>query len=228
MEKVQIRAFTDTELTKEVTKKPLLLPVNPESFNRTLKVELKEEQGQGSQGSNPEYVLTLPEELSFEFVFDGTGTIEGYAFADPNDKSVKKQLEIFLATVYNMDGDIHKPYYLKVQWGQLIFPCMLSNLDLNYNLFLDNGDPLRVKANATFKQYISLKKRSLDEGKKSPDLTHVRSVKAGDRLDLMTNKIYNDSKYVAQIAKANGLTTIRKIKPGKDLVFPPLDKTEQN
>ncbi len=64
--------------------------------------------------------------------------------------------------------------------------------------------------------------------KKSPDLTHVRSVKAGDRLDLMTNKIYNDSKYVTQIAKANGLTTIRKIKPGKDLVFPPLDKTEQN
>lgn len=228
MEKVKIHAYKDKDFQTKVSKDPLLLPVNPESFSRTLKLESKEQQGQGNQGSNPDYVLTLPEELSFEFIFDGTEAIEGYAFADPNDKTVKRQLEIFLGTVYNMNGDIHTPYFLHVQWGQLMFPCVLSNLDLNYNMFLANGDPLRIKVNATFKQYISPKERVAKEKKKSPDLTHIRQVKAGDRLDLMTNMIYKDSKYVTQIAKANALTTIRKIKPGKDLVFPPLDKTEQN
>ncbi len=230
MQKVMIHAYKDKNFSdsQKVSKDPLLLPVNPESFSRTLKLENKEQQGQGTQGSNPDYVLTLPEELRFEFIFDGTGTIEGYAYPDAKDKTVRKQLEIFLSTVYNMSGDIHTPYFLKVQWGQIMFPCVLSNLDLNYTLFLDNGDPLRVKANATFKQYIAPKERVKHEQKKSPDLTHIRTVKAHDRLDLMTAEIYKDAKYVTQIAKANGLTSIRKVKVGQDLAFPPLDKTEAN
>ena len=60
----------------------------------------------------------------------------------------------------------------------------------------------------------------------SPDLTHIRQVKLGDRLDLMTYKIYNDSRYVLQVAAANKLSTIRKITPGRDLYFPPFDKNE--
>ena len=58
----------------------------------------------------------------------------------------------------------------------------------------------------------------------SPDLTHLRTVKAGDRLDLMTHNIYNDTKYLMQVAKVNKLSTFRRLKPGAELALPTLQK----
>ncbi len=226
--KVLIHAFEDEGFQRraKLDPNPISLPVNPESFSQNFKVELNQQQGQGNQGTNPDYKGTKPEELKLEFTFDGTQTIEGYAY-NGDDRSVKAQLDIFMNTVYNMNGEIHRPHFLSVQWGEFLFPCILSNLDLNYTLFNPSGDPLRIKASATFLNYIAQKERVAREKKKSPDLTHVRLVKGGDRLDLMTYKIYNDPKYVTQVARANGLTTFRKIHPGVEMVFPPLDKTAQ-
>lgn len=224
--KVLIHAYEDEEFKQKskLNPNPISLPVNPESFTQNFKIELNFQQGQGDQGTNPDYRGTKPEELRLEFVFDGTKVIEGYKY-NSEDKSVKAQLDIFLKTVYAMDGEIHRPHFLQVQWGKFMFPCILSNLDLNYTLFKPNGDPLRIKANATFINYVAQKERVARERKRSPDLTHVRLVKAGDRLDLMTYKIYKNSNYVLQVAKANGLSTFREIRPGAEMVFPPLDKT---
>lgn len=226
--KVLIHAYDDEEFKQksELSPNPISLPVNPESFTQNFKVELNQQQGQGNQGTNPDYKGTKPEELKLDFVFDGTEIIEGYKY-NGDDPSVRSQLDIFMKTVYNMDGEIHRPHFLQVQWGKFIFPCILSNLDLNYTLFKPNGDPLRVKASTTFLNYVAQKERVARERKKSPDLTHVRLVKAGDRLDLMTYKIYKDSNYVLQVAKANGLSSFREIQPGRELVFPPLEKTSE-
>lgn len=224
--KVLIHAYDDEEFkTKsKLERNPISLPVNPESFTQNFKVELNQQQGQGNQGTNPDYSGTKPEELKLDFVFDGTQVIEGYKY-NSDDHSVKGQLDIFMQAVYNMNGEIHRPHFLQVQWGKFMFPCILSNLDLNYTLFKPNGDPLRIKASATFLNYVAQKERVARERKKSPDLTHVRLIKAGDRLDLMTYKIYKESNFVLQVAKANGLTTFREIQPGTEVIFPPLDKT---
>jgi hypothetical protein len=40
----------------------------------------------------------------------------------------------------------------------------------------------------------------------------------------MTHGIYTDTKYLLQVARVNGLGTIRKLKPGVTLAFPPLEK----
>ncbi len=238
--KVSIESYENEEFTKRSKVKPnrISLPVNPESFTQNYKVKLNTQQGQGNQGTNANYEGTAPEELKLEFILDGTGTIQGYnsslkfkpdvaSLSEEEVVPVKDQLKIFMNTVYNMNGEIHRPHFLKVHWGDgLKFPCILSNLDLNYTLFKPNGDPLRIKVSATFLNYIAQKERVAREKKRSPDLTHVRLVKAGDRLDWMTNEIYNDPKYVTQIAKANGLITLRKVTPGVELVFPPLQKNE--
>jgi urease beta subunit len=42
----------------------------------------------------------------------------------------------------------------------------------------------------------------------------------------MTHKIYNQSKYVTQVARANDLTSFRNIPAGTALRFPPFDKQE--
>ena len=223
--KVVIVAFTDKNYqAKAENIDPFPLPVNPDTYSQNYKIEYDLRQGHGQQGTNAQFKSTTPEELKLEFTFDGTGTIEGYRNKD--GLNVHDQIELFKNTVYKMNGDIHKPNFLKIFWGDLVFPCILTNLDINYTLFTPDGMPLRAKISTTFVNYVAQEKRVAEEGKKSPDLTHIREVKGDDRLDLMTYRIYNDTQYLLQIAKANRLTSFRKLVVGSKLNFPPLDKTE--
>lgn len=225
LEKVRIYSYTDKNLTSESSgvSQPFYLPVNPENYSKNFKVETDNRAASGDEGSDPRYIRTQPEELKLEFILDGTGAIENYRYTDPEKKSVKDQFELFLLSVYRMDGDIHRPNFLKVHWGEyLTFPCILSNLDINYQLFEAGGDPLRMKISATFLDYKSKEEREARSRRNSPDLTHVKETKAGDRLDLLTHDIYNDTKYLLQIAEKNGLTSFRRLDSGMKLHFYPL------
>jgi len=47
-------------------------------------------------------------------------------------------------------------------------------------------------------------------------------VKAGDTLPLLCHRVYKDSTYYLDIARINGITNFRNIRPGMRLKFPPL------
>ena len=135
------------------------LPINPETYAENYKVEYDMRRGHGQQGTDPKFKSTVPEELKLEFTFDGTDTVEGYVYnpakppkedetptaLKPEEKTVTKQIELFKKVVYSMNGDIHRPRFLKIFWGQLKFPCILTNLDINYTLFDEHGMPMRAQ-----------------------------------------------------------------------------------
>lgn len=223
--KALITTYEDKAFQKEI--QTISLPVNPESLSQNYKIEFKKEQGQGNEGTDPKYVFTAPEELKLDFIMDGTETIEGYAY-NSGGHSVRDQLDVFLKAVYTMNSKTHRPNFVIVQWGNISFQGVLSTLDVNYTLFKSNGDPLRAKISTTFKKYLNDEERAKREGKKSPDLTHIKQVKSNDRLDNMTTEIYNNPKYITQIARINNLTSFRKITAGDQLLFPPLDKSAVN
>lgn len=230
--KLQIRSFGERSFSasSEDTDREFCTPINPETFSQTYKVNADTQQGHGNQATETKYKSTAPEELRLEFILDGTLTVENYGGERAEEfmsKTVHEQLADLKRCVYDMDGTIHRPRFLIVQWGtELSFKSVLSNLELNYTLFEPDGSPLRIKVNATFLAHKSREEIAAEARKTSPDLTHYRQVKQDDRLDLMTYKIYNDSKYFMQAAKVNRLITLRRIKPGKELYFPPFDKNE--
>jgi hypothetical protein len=229
LEKLVIRSFENRDFSGEDPAKKFTTPINPESFTQTFKVNADTSQGHGNPGTEAKYKSTEPEQLRLEFVLDGTKTMEGYG-GDNKDyisKKVHDQLDDLMKCVYNFDGKIHRPRFLIVHWGsEMDFKCVLSNLDLNYTLFEPDGSPLRVKVNATFLAHKSREQLLAESRASSPDLTHYRKVNQGDRLDLLSNKIYNNPKYLMQLGKVNNLVTIRQIKAGSDLYFPPFDKNE--
>ena len=223
---VTIEAFSDKKLQNSLGE--YVLPLNPEQYSQTFKVELDKSRGNGSAGTALKFKSIAPEQLQIEFMFDGTGAILGY------DKkgTVNQQVKEFMDFVYNMHGPTHQPKLLKLHWGtnnfthQLVgFDCVLSNLDIKYILFNRNGEALRAKVNATFLRYIEKKKEIKQSDKQSPDLTHVRTANDGDRLTLMTYNIYADQSFYLKVARANNLTTFRKLKPGAEIFFPPIDKS---
>lgn len=226
LSKLIIHSFQKNDFKEEDKSKLFTTPINPESFVKNYKVELDTTRGHGQSSTNSKYKSSAPQELKIEFILDGTKTLEGYP-DDYKKMEVHEQLDKLLKCVYDIDGEIHRPRFLNVQWGSEInFNCVLSTLDINHTLFNPDGSPLRVKVNAAFIHYVSPEERAKGDKKHSPDLTHYRLVKKGDRLDLLTYKIYNNSNYFLQIGQRNGLTSVRNIKSGIQLYLPPLDKNE--
>ncbi len=224
---VTIEAFSDRKLQNSLGK-PYELPLNPEQYSQNFKVELDRSRGNGSAGTALKFKSVAPEQLQIEFMFDSTGAILNY----PKTGTVNEQVKEFMAFVYNMHGPIHQPKFLKLHWGsnnfthQLDgFDCILSNLDIKYVLFNRSGEALRAKVNATFLRYVEQTKETIIADRQSPDLTHVRAANEGDRLTLMTYNIYADQSFYLKVARANNLTTFRKLKPGTEIFFPPIDKS---
>lgn len=230
LNKLVIHCFEDKNFKTEVVPNATFaVPINPESFTKHLKVNLEKRSAHGSSGKNPKFISVGDEELKLDFILDGTGTMEGYFGESGSQDSVSKSLEKFLACVNNYDGKIHRPRFLIVFWGsELRFLCVLSNADINHTLFDPQGYPIRIKISATFQGYNSPKADVAKHKISSADLTHYKKITAGDRLDLLTYKIYSDSKYFLQVARANKLTSVRNVKAGNNISFPPFDKQENN
>ncbi|MBF6648882.1 LysM peptidoglycan-binding domain-containing protein [Methylobacter sp. BlB1] len=197
--------------------------INPENYTLDYKVKTADSQGQGTSATQSRFEYTLPEELSFEFLFDNTGIIDD----KPKPDGIFDDVNRFRQMLTAYQGDSHEPYHLKLVWGNLLFKGRAVELGISYKLFNPDGQPIRAIAKAKFKGSIEEKKRALKENKSSPDLSHIRKVKAGDNLPLMCQRIYGDPKYYLQIAQINGLHNFRHLVPGTDLIFPPLAKTDK-
>ncbi|MCB0835770.1 MAG: hypothetical protein KDD99_03840 [Bacteroidetes bacterium] len=223
LSKMTILAYDNRTLTgKEV--KSFVIPINPEKYSRDVKLKYDKTQGLGAQGNNEEYLSTDVETYKFEYIFDNTGTVQGNTL---DGTKVADQIELFMGVTARLENGRHCPYLLKIIWGDLILGCQLNDLSINYTLFNAAGEPIRAKVNATFREYLHPVKRVQQEDKSSPDLTHLRQVNEEDTLQLMTYDIYNDTKFFLQIAQANGLSSLRNLREGQELYFPPIQKADQ-
>jgi len=231
--KLRIKAYKDEQFSEEVADGEFKTLLNPDKYSFKYKIESNEDQASGTSSSAPRFNKILPEDLQLEFVFDRTGVITDYgAPGTSNDKTFKDEgggiiddIDKFKKVVFDYNGDEHKPNYLIISWGTLLFKGMLTEMDITYKLFKSDGTPLRATANAKFKGFVEDNLRVALENNSSPDLTHIRMVKEGDTLPLMTFRIYGDSKYYLEVAKANNITNFRKLTVGRKIFFPPIEKT---
>ena len=227
LEKMLILAFSDSKKAETGGKNDadayFEALINPESYSLQYKLKFSEgSQGQGTSGKQLKYEYTEPDEITFDFLFDNTGIIDGTPRASIAD-DLKKFKDVLIA----YKGDSHEPRHFKLVWGEnSIFKGRVTELTINHKLFKPEGTPIRATATVKFKSSIEEQKRAARENKSSPDLTHIRKVKYGDTLPLMCYSIYGDPKYYLQVAEINGILNFRELQPGTDIFFPPIDKTK--
>lgn len=206
---------------------------NPESYSLKYQNVYKSYQGINTSGRKAQYSLSKPQNLSLKLILDDTGVADygGLGFATASlfgklkgTKDIYQQVQKFLELTCYMDGKIHEPKYLQIQWGDLIFDCRLESVNVNYTLFNRSGQPIRTELDTVFIEEIEDSKRIQKEKKSSPDLSHSRTIKAGDKLPLMAQEIYGDSAYYIQLARANNLNNFRKLKTGTTIKLPPINK----
>jgi hypothetical protein len=225
LEKMLILAFSDSQKAESGGKNEaddfVEALINPETYTLNYKLKFSDSgQGQGSSGKQLKYEYTEPEEISFDFLFDNTGIIDG----KPRD-SIADDLKKFRQVLLEYKGDSHEPRHFKLVWGEnSIFKGRVTEASFTCKLFKPDGTPIRASAKVTFKSSIEEQKRAAKEDKQSADLTHIRKVNAGDTLPLMCYRIYGNPKYYLAVAAVNSLGNFRALTPGMEIVFPPLEK----
>ncbi len=216
LEKLLIKAYETPDYSGQPVGE-FVAYVNPNEITLSYEMEYDSAQGSGTNNSRMEFKKMKPGDMSLTFFIDGTG-------ASGELIDVMQKVEQF-QTVTGYNGNIHRTSYLKVAWGTLqVKRCVLKSASIAYKLFKPSGIPLRAVITAGFTDNSDDKTRQAMAQDQSPDLTHVRMVKAGDNLPAMCGQIYGDPSYYLEVARANRIDDFRSLIPGTRVFFPPLEK----
>lgn len=200
---------------------------NPETFSQKYALGYETRQAPNSTSKQIKYTKSKARQLNLKLILDGSGVDEMGIMGFGRD-TVSQRVKRFLDITFHMNGKIHQPNFLLVEWGGkedggLIFSCRLADVNVTYTSFDRDGAPLRAELDVNLIYDEDIRKRLAKENKSSPDLTHTRIVKAGDTLPLLTKEIYGDASHYLRVAQVNNLTDFRRLTPGQELFFPPLD-----
>ena len=191
--------------------------LNPASYKQNESITYNKKTAIGQVESDQNFSGINPKKLDFSIIIDATGVV-----ADASKDDVKTQIDQLNDIVYKYKGDNHEPNHVRLLWGSLIFFGRLESMTINYTLFAPGGTPLRAEVALSFSSFLTAKEEALLTNKKSPDMTHVVTIKAGDTVPHLCYRIYGDGAYYMQVARINNITNFRDIKPGTTLHFPPL------
>ncbi len=201
--------------------------INPSSYTRSYANTFKKLAVQGDSKATQTFDSAAPEKLVLsDLIIDDTVILYPLMLTNTGTfvYSVGSYVEALKAAVYDFAGDEHRPLYVKVTWGSLVFKGVCKSFDVKYTLFNSLGIALRATVNLGLESSVDRKSVGLLAWLSSPDLTHSRTVKAGDSLSAMSNNIYKDSSYYMELARANNLNSVFDIEPGDQIYFPPIKK----
>ena len=218
-ELVKIEAFERIDRnTPAVKKMELAFQLKPgEGVEETYTIDYACGQALNSSGADKGYSQTKPVDKNFRFILNDN-SIAPFILGN----NVTDQIAEFRELCVDMNGNIHRPNYLRISWGESIFDCQLKELTIKKTHFDRNGNATRATLDATFSECEDPKKRQRREGKNSPDLTHVHVVTSGDTLPFLCRKFYGSPEHYLFVASANGLGQFRHLVEGQELKFPPL------
>lgn len=195
--------------------------LNPSNYARNFEISYNNTRAMGTPAMQPKFSRAGEKKIEFDIVMDGTGVVPPVS---PSSTAidVESQLDDLKKVVYTLVGTEHEPNTVMLVWGSFKFVGKLCSMKVEYTLFKPSGVPLRAKIHLAFIQYVGPKEAANGANLSSPDLTHAIDVQAGDSLPLLCFRVYKNSAYYLEVAKFNGITNFRDIKPGTRLSFPPL------
>jgi len=217
LELMKITGYTDENFQTAFAGQPYTLMINPDSVKLQRAIEYNEQQAPATSSASQKYKSTPSDKLNFDIVIDCTGVV------DATRTTMSAEVTALQDIVYTYNGQIHRPNFVKIQWGQnFSFSGVLTSFDISYTLFKPDGSPLRAKISMAFTQYISPSTVTKNDAPTSPDLTHILIVNGGITLPQMCLQVWKDDRYYIDVAKFNKLNKFRNLGNIDKLIFPPI------
>lgn len=219
LKKIKIECFKNPSCSLSEKVGEIDAFINPKEYTRSIKIDYTQEKIVGDPQATWSFTNYGSQNLTLgDIVVDGTGVVNNTY----DNKDVDGYIKKFQSIVCDYIGDQHRPGYLRITWGKLSIICVCESFSVKYTLFRPDGTALRAVITLGLINTVDFDTKVKAVKRSSPDLTHLRTVKAGDTLPLMAYQIYGDSSFYLELARVNGLNNINAIKPGDQLYFPPL------
>jgi hypothetical protein len=212
---------------------PFIAQLNPETYTDAVEYQWKDTEGtQGAIASQASFASIKAKRFSFELLLDGTGASPepmGLGFlpvppppVPPQGLGVVAQLELFKLTV-GFRNETHSPNYLLLLWGRLVAMTAIESYSVAYKMFAPSGLPIRANLSATFREHVPDKLHAAMQNLASPDIEHGHVMTGADHLSRVVHGVYRSTRHIVDVARANGLDTIRKVAVGREVYLPPLE-----
>lgn len=141
----------------------------------------------------------------------------------PGGSTVKDRLGT-LASLMEIDRDLHAPSPVMFVWGRLSFSAIIEKLSRKITLFHPDGVPARATVQVSFKEYKTLPQLVNEPRLQSADKSKRRVIVGLDSLWAMAAREYEDAALWREIAEANDLDDPRDVQGGDWLLVPSLER----
>ena len=158
-----------------------------------------------------------------QFIRGEARTLAVELFLDSSDTGASLATRLDeLRRFVNIDSELHAPPVCRFEWGDTSFTGVMSTFSEKFQMFDASGHILRARVTVTLKAYEPAQQQLALIDRRSPDRTKTRTVRAGDRYDLLAAEEYGDAAYWRVLAAANGDERPRLLAPGTLISIPPL------
>ena len=200
---------------------------NPKELTFSRKANVKKDAAAGAGDKPPptQLLSPAPEEHTFELFYSKFEMPDagGGKFMNDLTKIKNKLLDLVAAHPSTKDAVPLRPV-VKFGWGS--FSSKLSfveSVNVVFEMFLPNGEPLRMKATITIQEARDpAERQNPTSGGKAPRRAHT--LLAGETLATVAFKEYSNPTMWRAIAEENGIDDPFRLTAGTELMLPPLDE----
>jgi hypothetical protein len=176
--------------------------------------------------SNTFAEITIPglETPPIQYVRGGSETLTVQALVDTSDtlENVRTSYVDAVRNLMRPDSREHAPPIVRFVWDEAVFTGVLEKLDVNYVLFHSDGVPLRAQLDITLKEYRTAAQQVAEAPRSSPTVEKSYVVRRGDTLSSISAAVYRRPDAWRELARANGISDPRDLRPGMVLTVPRL------
>ena len=201
---------------------------NPSEYNLDTSAKYSTVEVPGLDGPITQFISGGQDTLTIKLMFNtykppkfdpGSGQVKAVSDHDMEDVSR------YTAQIYNLTkikGMLHRPPKCVFKWGSLQFSGVVTDVKQHFTMFLESGKPVRATVDVTFKSVLDpILSRKMSPWE-SPDRTKYRVLDESSSLWQLAFEEYGDADRWKDIARANQISNPLDIRPGMEIVLPPI------
>ena len=208
-------ALAKLKVTVVHTGQELFAQFNPEEYTVNHENAIAQQTVPGLSGPIVQFTNGNLQTVDLELFFDTWDT------PSAQKKDVRELTGRFVGLL-EIDRELHAPPVLQLTWGSLDFTCLLTRANQKFQMFTDEGVPVRARVTASFSRYLDPEREAKAVDRQTADFSKFHAVVEGQTLASIANLYYDDPRLWRPIALGNALTDPRDLVPGQALRIPSL------
>jgi hypothetical protein len=207
-------ALEKAAIINEDTGEKIELCFNPSELQVQKSVPWSRHAVKGTDSPEAQFTQGGELRMTMELLFDTYETQE----------DIRRKYIIPIANLTEINPQRKRPPLCTFIWGQGSMQCFLESYMTRYTTFLEDGTAVRAVMNVSLVKYVPAKQAKQAKANPGPaDRTKRRTVRQGDNLALIAAKEYGEPRRWRPIAEANGIDNPRMLRPGQQLIIPPVE-----